>query len=74
ARAPAPDPVQAPPPAAAPARRAASAPSIEHDPFERDLTSAVPVGAERFVVPLIVACLGVLGVLLLSGLVAALLP
>ncbi|MGP4024043.1 hypothetical protein [Actinomadura sp. 3N407] len=68
-------PVQPPQPAA-PVRstRPAAAPSIEDDPFERDLSASVPAGAERFVVPLIVACLAVLVLLLLSGVVSALLP
>ncbi|TDC82162.1 hypothetical protein [Actinomadura sp. 7K507] len=74
---PAPAPAQpgAPPRPPAPARksRPVAVPPIEDDPFERDLSASVPVGAERFVVPLIIACLGVLALLLLSGAISALL-
>jgi hypothetical protein len=70
------------PPAAPPARTAAhtaartsshtaSRPSIEDDPFERDAGPAAG-GLDRYVLPLIAACLGVLALLALAGLASAL--
>ncbi|QKW38284.1 hypothetical protein HUT06_33320 [Actinomadura sp. NAK00032] len=60
-----------PRPAAAPARPPVRS-RIEDDPFERDAAGPAVGGLDRYVVPLIVACLGVLAVLALAGLASAL--
>ncbi|WP_067792244.1 hypothetical protein [Actinomadura formosensis] len=64
--------VPAPPSTAAPSSPAA-APHIEDDPFERDPGAPGRAGLERYVIPLIIACLGALALLLVSGIVSALL-
>ncbi|MFI0480849.1 hypothetical protein [Actinomadura sp. 9N215] len=67
--------VSAPPTGPARAGRPAPAPpSGENDPFAPGYHPGAGIGAERLVVPLIIACLGVLALLLLSGVIAALLP
>ncbi|GAA4232712.1 hypothetical protein GCM10022254_33360 [Actinomadura meridiana] len=86
--APAPPPTPSPAPAR-PARPTASAPAVsrpvrerevpapplgENDPFAVDFHGGGGRGAERFVVPLIIACLGALALLLLIGVASALLP
>ncbi|MFI0370803.1 hypothetical protein ACH35V_23280 [Actinomadura sp. 1N219] len=73
---PATPPSAAPPPAVprSPARPAPAPPSDGNDPFAPDFHATTGIRAERFVVPLIIACLGVLALILLIGVVSALLP
>ncbi len=47
-------------------------PRIEDDPFERDACGPADGGLDRYVMPLIITCLGVLALLTLVGLASAL--
>jgi hypothetical protein len=68
-RAPVPAPVHAP---VRPAGRPVTRPRIEDDPFERDAAGPADGGLDRYVMPLIITCLGVLALLTLAGLASAL--